>query len=398
MSSPNPQFAQNVSANIAYWHQRTATLTEDNLAELVEERQNLYRAVEFGLGLAETWPETVELVLQALPLIDRRGYWQEWIPLLEKARDSCGEGDLHIYGRILDQLGILYRRNQQLAQAISTHEEEVTVGQRLQDKWRLAHAHINLGSVYRLQRRYDAAEKHILLALENFRAISAPIVKFAFVHLNLGLSAQARGQWSPAEDYYRQAISFWRDANNPANLAMSLKLLGQVLRATNRVAEAEEAFQEALAVLNPTPLALDKSKVLSEMGILHFAQKNYAQARRYFLRANSAELRQSGNLFDQAIVLNNLGNVYLALNSLADAATALAQSIELWRQLNDPVQLANSLGTLGEVQAAQGNEAPARQFYQEAIALLADYPDDAWGQSLLEKFQAAETRLVQETA
>ena len=301
MSDPQAQFIHSVAANIAYWRQQTADLSEDNLAQIVHERQNLYRAVEFGLGMTETWPETVELILQALPLIDRRGYWHEWIPLLEKARDSCGDGDLHIYGRILDQLGILYRRNQQLAQAIATHEEEALIGQRLQDKWRLAHAHINLGSVYRLQRRYDDAEKHILLALENFRAISAPIVKFAFVHVNLGLIAQARGQWPPAEDHYRQAISLWRDANSPANLAMSLKLLGQVLRATNRVAEAEEAFQEALAVLKPTPLALDKSKVLGEIGILHFSQKDYAQAMRYFLLANSDELRQSGNLFDQAI-------------------------------------------------------------------------------------------------
>ncbi len=58
-----PQFTRSVAANVAYWRQRTSDLSERKLGALDRERQNLYRATEFGLSLSVQQ----ETGLQAVP-------------------------------------------------------------------------------------------------------------------------------------------------------------------------------------------------------------------------------------------------------------------------------------------------------------------------------------------
>ncbi|MBE2222594.1 MAG: hypothetical protein IAF02_13690, partial [Anaerolineae bacterium] len=140
MTQPSPQFSQSVAANISYWQQHTHNLTDDALPTLDRERQNLYRAAKFGLHLPATWQETAELILQTFVFIERRGYWGEWIPMLEQLLASCPENDLAVRGRILDHLGLFYRHNRQLDKAFSAHQAELEIGLFLGDKWREAHA------------------------------------------------------------------------------------------------------------------------------------------------------------------------------------------------------------------------------------------------------------------
>ena len=61
---PSSQFIRSIAANIAYWQQRTQNLTGETLSAIEQDRQNLYRAIEFGAQLKETWRETA--VIQSI--------------------------------------------------------------------------------------------------------------------------------------------------------------------------------------------------------------------------------------------------------------------------------------------------------------------------------------------
>ena len=63
----SPRFARQVSLNVRYWQQRTAVVDDRLLGRLDGERENLFRAVSYGLGLEATQRETAELVLQLAP-------------------------------------------------------------------------------------------------------------------------------------------------------------------------------------------------------------------------------------------------------------------------------------------------------------------------------------------
>ena len=384
---PSHQFAHSVAANVVYWRQRTKELAHNNLSTFDRDRQNLYRAVRFGLQLAETWQETAELILQSFVLVEKRGYWGEWIPILERLFDKCPEGNLALRGRILDQLGIFHRYNRQLDKAFTVHQEEFQIGETTQDKWRIAHACINLAAVCRQMRRFGEAETYILEAESAFQAINAPLVKHAFVALERGLQAQAQEHWPIAEEHLRESVSLWREVGDPVCLANGLMLLGQVLASQDKIDDALKTYHEALGKLDSTETYLDQSRILNVLGILHFNQGNFDEALRQLLAADSAYLRQSSNLFDQAIVTTNLGNAYQAQGKLENAARAFGRSMTLWEICGDQLQLANSLIGLAEVKMAQGDVVEAQKLGWQGAKLLAGYPKDVWAQRLQKRLR-----------
>lgn len=384
--NPSAQFTQSIAANVVYWQQRTKVLSDKNLAALDRERRNLYRAARYGLHLAETWHQTAELLLQSFVLVERRGYWREWIPLLEQLLAKCAEEDLPLRGRILNQLGLLYRHNQQFEASLAAHQEELQIGLLLKDKWRQAHACINSGVVYRLQHQYDKAESCIVNAQKLFQEIDAPTVKHAFVLLELGLLAQDQAQWATAEAHLLHSTKLWREVGDPFYLANGLKLLGQVLASQNKMEDALAAYQEALELLSQTENNIDKARVRNEIGVLYLKQENLSEARRFMLEADSSFLRQSGALSDQAIVANNLGNVFLAQGQLKEAESAFQRAVAKWKLCEDRIELANSLGGLAGAKAQMQDKDEAQKLYRQALSLLADYPHDVWANKLQKRY------------
>ncbi len=385
VATPSPQFEQNVRANLAYWQQCTENLQETDLTAVYQERHNLYRALQYGSQLPTGWREAAQLALQCFPLIEQGGYWHEWLPILTQLQARCEEADWELNGRLLNNLGIFYRYDRQLEKSLNAHWQEIEIGTKWQDNWRLAHAHINLAATQRALRQYDQADQHAIAARTHFSVINAPLVKFAFVAHECGLIAQAREDWEAAEKHQRKAIALWRDINQPVPLAQALKMLSQIVVKQGDVATAKQLIDEALSLLNAVTNELDRSRLLLDLGTLHFDDGQWAEAERCFLAADSATLQLAHHQYDQATLNNNLGNVYLKMGKLDKAANHLQVAIDLWRRMDDEVQLANSMGTLAEVQQAKGQMGKAQRLFAQALTLLAPHPDDGWSQRLRRK-------------
>jgi len=350
------------------------------------DRRNLYRAAEFGLGLSDTWRNTAELLLQCIELISQKGMWRPWIPLLERIIEKCSNDDLALKGRLLGHLGIYYRFDRRLDQSLNAHEEAIRIARLVGDKDEIAYANLNLCRITWVLRRHPEAASYGQSALTGFVETGEGGKRLATTYNMLGLIAQSRGDLEKAEEQLRLSVDLWDKTGDLVSNAATIGNLAVVLESTGKIDEALQGYHLALSLLAPTDCELDKTRIASSLGTLYFNQGRLDKAEEAYLQANSPYLRRSGHLYYQAMTANNLGNLFLAQERLDEAERCLRKAMNLWKQSNASLMLANTMGTLAETLAAQEKPEQARPLFDEAINITTDYPDDAWGQRLGQKF------------
>jgi tetratricopeptide (TPR) repeat protein len=402
---PDASFLDCVLANLNYWRQTVTATPESDFGVLDADWPNLVRAVSYGLALPETRPAVAELALAAFDFVERRGYWEAWLPLLRALLDGWPEAlraspaapaPPRTHALLLDQYGNFLRLGQRPAEAVAAHTEAEALWRELDDRQQLARVHHALSEDYRVWRRYAEAEHFGVLALEEFEQLElAKVAGNGGAVLNtLGLTAYARGDFEIAEQMLTRAVALWRNANTPVVLARILTNLAFNLEAQGKVEAALSAYFEAGEILEATVDELKRSMLQLSLGTLYFNQGRLAEAEAAFAQADSPYLRASGHLYYQAVTANNQGNLLLAQKRLDEAESKLRLAISLWRQMEDGVMLANTLGTLGEALGALDRPTKAINAYDEALELLARYPEDAWAKRLLGKFREQREALL----
>jgi tetratricopeptide (TPR) repeat protein len=390
---PSQKFTESIAANIAYWHVRMDNPGDEGLKAIDRDRNNLYRAVEFGMGFPATWHAATRLVVESFSFIVQRGYYRDWIPVMENCVSCCAEADLALKGRLLDQLGILYRRNRDLDAAIACHLEEERIGELLDDTGRKAFARMHLSAGYWRKRNYALAESYGLSALEGFSGLDDNTEKVASCFINLGNIAMGRGDLNLAEERLKRAIEHYHPLDQPADLANALKNLSTVYETAGNYDDALLILIEASDILAPTEHEIDKATLEINIGTLYFRKDELDLAEAAFKRADSPFMREFGPLYYRALTANNLGNVYLLREEWEQAESYLRSSVHLFRQARAQINLANALSGVAEAKVGTGNEEEAIPFYEEAIEIVREYPDDVWAQRLLKEFTEALSKL-----
>lgn len=391
----NPRFIKSVAANIAYWTTQSQDLQDETLPTLDLERENLFRAVEFGLRLPQTRAATGELALQSFLLIERRGYWREWNPLLQRL--IATERNNHPRkNKLLMQLGQLQRLDRQLPAAVESHLMALNVAQKLADQQLVTRTWLNLSEDYRQLRQYREAEAYGIKALESFRASQAGARWRAATFNTLGLIAQSRGDLLLSEQRLRRAVDFWRQVNEPTELARSLTNLAQTLQGRRKFDQALESYREGATVVAQTTSELDKSLIQMSLGTLLFELEQWPEAETAFREANSDYLQHSAQHYYRAFIAQNLGNVLFTQQRFKEAEDHLRHGMKLWQQVDDKLMLANTVGTLAETFAAQALVKEARALFGQALTLLAPYYDDGLAKQLREEFEKQQLALGNE--
>lgn len=383
----SPRFIKSITANIAYWTTESQDLRDETLPALDAERENILHAVQVGLRLPQTFAATAELALQSFLLVERRGYWREWMPVLQQLIATENDDHLRLKFNLLKQLGELQRLDRQLQAAVESHQAALNSAQQLADQEAVAQAKIGLSEDYRALRQYSQAEQYALMALEWFTSQKAK--RWLAVTLNtLGLIAQSRGEWVLSEQRLTRAVALWQQIEQPTELARSLNNLALTLQESGKFEEALRCYRDAATLLSQTASELEKVKLQISLGTLYFGLKQWPKAEAAFKKANSDYLHNSGHLYYRALIAQNLGNVLLIQKRFNKAEGHLRYGIELWEQVDDKLMLANSLGTLGQTLAGQGQAKEARRLLGQAISLLAPYSaDNALARELLDEFE-----------
>jgi tetratricopeptide (TPR) repeat protein len=385
--TPSPQFVQSTEAAVAYWRKRTQKMDESTIHWLDTERQNLFQAVVFGLALPQTWRSTADVALQAFDLVERRGYWEEWIPVLEQAVTACTGEHRLLKIKLLSRLGQLQRFAQQLPAAVKTHREAETLAQQLGDKQALAIAHYNLSEDCLRLRDYAATERYGRAALKELDNLEGVEYWEALVLGTLGEMARFRGDLIASEEMLLQAVTIRRQLGQPIPLMRALNNLAITLQTAGKIDEALQSYEEASKSLSVTSYELGKAMVQINLGALYAQLEKWTKAEAALRQVSLAYLSQSNKTYFEAAVMQSLGNVLLKQDRPEEAISYLQRAVTLWQTIDEELEQANSMETLGEAFVPLGRITEALSLYKEAIALLKKFPDDVRAQNLLAEFE-----------
>ncbi|HRQ40115.1 MAG TPA: tetratricopeptide repeat protein [Chloroflexota bacterium] len=391
---PHPQFVRGIQAGLRYWQVETQDESDAAIRRLDAERHNLYRLVQYGRAVPDLWPDTAVLARNAFYLVERRGYWSEWIPVLEQAVTQWVQDDLRLKGQLLNQLGYFYCANRQLTAAVTAHAQAGQIARELANTDLLNHAWFYLCADYRHLRQYDQAEQYGILALAGFE--QADNNKWqACAHNELGLLAYHRGDLVRARQRLETAVALHRQSGGVTDLLRTLNNLIGVARAEKNYDLALAYYREAASYFDVSSSEFDRTVFETALGGTLFELGRYAEAEAAFRRANTPYLQHSQHIHQRALVWQCLGNVLLKQNHLDESESCLQESARLWAAASDDMLLANTLGTLGELYMAKREAQTAVAYFDQALFHLDKFPDDATAVRLKGEFSVLKALLYQ---
>lgn len=384
---PSTNFIKSIQLGLKYWRERTAVETEANILRLDDEKQNLYNIMTYAEKLPQLWPDTAVVALQAFYLVERRGYWRDWMPFMEKAVAVWVPDDPLLQAKLYNRLGYLYQVDRRLDAAVAAHEQAAQLAQTVGDDFVLHQAYFYLCADYRHKREYELAETFGQKALAGFSKDDEINKWWAFALNELGILMQHQGKFDLARLQYEAAVQIYQQLEEPTYLLRSYNNLIGLAREEKNPDLALHVYQEATRLIEHISGVFDKVQMDIALGGIYFDLEQYAEAEAIFRRANSLYLQQSSNVYQQALVLQCLGIAQLKQEKLAAAEESLCEGVRLWRKVDDEVMLGNTLGTLAELYQAQGERGKARELCVEALALFAKHPTSEMARRLTQEYQ-----------
>lgn len=256
----------------------------------------------------------------------------------------------------------------------------------------------NLGTLYRNENELELAREAYEESLGIYRRHQSAAVRsceldVAGVLTNLGTLYSSENDFTAARQAYEEALAIFRHlvSENPQayepDMAGALNNLGTLYRSENDLVAARDAHEEAfeiylrLASHNPRAYEPSVAGTLNNLGIVAdvendyvLARKTYEQALEIFRRLASLNLRAYEPYL--AMTLNNLGTALRSENDLRSAHEKFSEAFEIFRRLASESprmyepDLARTLVNLGDLCAINNDRAVARDMYEQALGIF----------------------------
>jgi tetratricopeptide (TPR) repeat protein len=260
--------------------------------------------------------QVLELATEFAPFLAKRSYWDEGESVARWALDAAyRQGDANVAARMLNELG----------------------------------------TIHRLQARFEEAALEFTQALEGFRSIGDPSGE-AWALSNLGLTLRKLGDSGGAREAFATAVDLWRKADDREEqrfgLARSLNNLGMALRDEEDFEGARELFEEALAIRHKIGDADGVSRTLNNLGRVAILEEDPQRAAA--LHTQALEIRRA--IGDEHGVARTAGQLALALAGLErldEADALLEEAMAIRHQLGDRYGEAQTAEQMSQLEDAR---------------------------------------------
>ena len=200
--------------------------------------------------------------------------------------------DPHFVARASNNLGVAAILNMRLETAIANFQRAISSCLRLGYARGCAHAHQNLGIIYREMDHVQEAHKHFENAI-TFARTADCIDDIARAEQEAALLMVYAGEdLELAEQYATQALDRFSQLKQPAGTAEALRAVGVVALARRRLDEAQQALAEALRIAQDLQLRILGAETM--LGLAHLARLQNDAPRCYTLQ------QQAGKIFSEA--------------------------------------------------------------------------------------------------
>ena len=346
-------FRERVLANTRYWLDRVTDLAAQ-AADLDQDREQLIRAVGFALDLEAAWPAARELVIALAPLMERRGHWENWSQLLERAVGAAQQAnDSGSSLTLRAMLARLRQRQGRLAEAIVYYQRNIRLAHRLHNDFEEGRACTNLGFIWVELGRWQRAEALCCGALAIFDRINSDHGR-AHTENHLGLMYTRQGLWERGRYHLDRACAIWQAINDRHGLMRGLINLSVLLIDSGEPTAAFPYLEQALELARLTGETVEVANIYTNLGLAYRLNGDLHQAEVYGRQAEDIFLEVS-NLAKLADVWQNLARVYLGQGNWAEARRRLEAALDTQRNLKNRNGETVTLVCFIEYELAQGN-------------------------------------------
>lgn len=196
-----------------------------------------------------------------------------------------------------------------------------------------AKALVGAGSLARVQRDYDSAEKLVRESLDLWRSLGDE-VGLANALNHLGFIAQWRGEYESAEQLHSESLARARDAGDDSEVATALNNLGVIARYRADYAGARDLFHESLALFRRLGDKRYIAGTLNNLGVIAAIEGDLELASR-LQEEHLAIRRELGDRRGLAAALTNLGEIMQMRRSHGRAARLLVEGMTLYEESGD---------------------------------------------------------------
>ena len=184
-----------------------------------------------------------------------------------------------------------------------------------------------------------------------------------------GIAYQRLGRPEEAQRQFEQSLEIKRRLNDKRGMASTLGELALIQERAGKTREAEASFREALRLQREISDKAGQSVTLLNLAVLFNETLGRPDDALPLMREALQLRRDLGNPTAVALVLNNIGNVYLAKGEFSEAQTNFERALEIREKANVPEDLADTLHNLGETLARMGRYDQALTRYHRALEI-----------------------------
>jgi len=207
-----------------------------------------------------------------------------------------------------------------------------------------------------MQRTLDISRQHRLTINESF-----PLTAIANIYWE-------QGKIEESLRLYKDAVDLNRKTKYADSLAHSLRMVGEVLLALERHAEALPYLREGAALFAQLVDHQTEALMWSKVAGIYEREKNYPEAMAAWAKAR--ELRKMANNGPGELeALEGMARV-CRLQENAPALQYYNEALTLAEKMGDPAKEANLLNTMGILEWNRGEYDQALQHYEKALGIF----------------------------
>ena len=233
----------------------------------------------------------------------------------------------------------------------------------------LSFAHYRLGDYNRAQRTLDQVDQLSIPSSDTAAQRNREYLMQALIWLEQGNVIHS---WQRLRQVQRGLLKGFAERNR-LNLAF-----GEVYRHTGQFGRALDTLH---ATLSSSSDRIDRTRVLGEIGNIHYTLGDYGQAESAYQRA-LAEAKSVGYWEGLPRYLNGIGHVYLQQQAYDKAQDSYLEAKEIAISQGQWHELASILNSLGELYAEQGEFNKALDTFTEALGYRDKYVGPEYSRTL----------------
>ncbi len=284
----------------------------------VEQAEVNYLEALTLLEQADDLAQRGDLLLKLGALAHRKGAYEEAQSYYEEALIQA-EADQNTYqiAALRTNLGLLAAIKGNRETAVSLYKSALPLAEEIQDKSLRIIILQNMGDLYEQQGDFAQAKQHYEQGLKLAMSVGSPELKSQMMG-NLGLVACALGNYAEAAAYFRRGYSLAVDSGLRLEMARQQANLGQVAGLRHTYEQANTHYEEALSIVRKLRFSEDIAIILNQWGAVWHQQLQMANAADAFQEA--LQISETANIYGE-IAKAQFGLAKIAANR-GDVTTA----------------------------------------------------------------------------